>query len=265
MHVVKTLCCAVAISLVAAVGANADEWNKRTYLTFSGPVQIPGATLPAGTYLFQLADPDNSRHVVMIASKDGSKVYGMFITIPNDRLDAPDDNVVLFGESPRGTPQAVQAWWYPGERIGEEFVYPRNQATAIAKANHKAVLATETAANASASESDRMASLRGSKVGRVDESGAMKGDTENTVVGTTASNSAQPQAKAQSTTAAATTTAPSNTVDGRDAKTTGTSGRRSSRKTLPRTASDLALFELLSGLALAGAYGVRRIRSAEAQ
>jgi hypothetical protein len=255
MHVVRTLCCAVAISLVAAAGAHADEWNKRTYLTFSGPVQVPGATLPAGTYLFQLADPDNARHVVMIASKDGSKIYGMFITIPNDRLDAPNDNVVLFGESPAGTPQAVQAWWYPGERMGEEFVYPHNQATAIAKANHKAVLATDSDVNTRGSESDRMASLRGSKVGRVDESGAMKNETTNT---------------------AEATTAPPNTVDGRDmsasartntaqSNTAGTSGRRSSRKSLPRTASDLALFELLSGLALAGAYGVRRMRISEAQ
>src|SRR5579871_971994 len=90
MHVIKTLCCATAITLLAASGAHADEWNKKTYLTFSGPVQIPGATLPAGTYLFQLADPDNARHVVMVASKDGTKIYGMFLTIPDYRVDTPD-------------------------------------------------------------------------------------------------------------------------------------------------------------------------------
>ena len=254
MHVMKSLCCAAAIALLAATGAHADEWNKKTYLTFSGPVQIPGATLPAGTYLFQLADPDNARHVVMVASKDGSHIYGMFLTIPNDRIDTPDDNVVMFGESPAGAPQAVQAWWYPGERIGEEFVYPKTQAVAIAKANHKEVLATESDNNANGSENERMASVRGEKVGRVDENGNMKGDTANT--GTSAANqSARAQTNtapgtmtsntptnpsnsnsavnnghransqtAQSTTAAAaTTTAPSNTVDGRDrhaAKTT---------------------------------------------
>ncbi len=266
MHLMKSLCCAAAITLLAVSGAHADEWNKKTYLTFSGPVQIPGATLPAGTYLFQLADPDNARHVVMVASKDGSHVYGMFITIPNDRLDTPDENVVMFGEAPAGAPQAVQAWWYPGERIGEEFVYPKNQATAIAKANHKEVLATDSDVNANGSENDRMASLRGSKVGRVDENGTMKdsANAENhdntstapqTAAAVTAdrtqaagnmthntptnpSASAKPgvndgyQAKsntAQSTTAAATTTAPANTVDGRNATTT--SGARAKTNT----------------------------------
>src|SRR5579872_4473379 len=87
MRVINAMCCAAAIVALLAPGARADEWNKRTILTFSGPVQIPGATLPAGTYVFQLADPDNARHVVMVASKDGTKIYGMFLTIPNDRLE----------------------------------------------------------------------------------------------------------------------------------------------------------------------------------
>jgi hypothetical protein len=278
MHVIKAMCCAAAITILAASGAHADEWNKKTYLTFSGPVQIPGATLPAGTYLFQLADPDNARHVVMVASKDGTKVYGMFITIPNDRLDTPDENVVLFGESPAGTPQAVQAWWYPGERVGEEFVYPRQQAVAIAKANHKEVLATESDVNANAANNDRMAALRGSKVNRVDENGDMKGEPANT----TTSTARATKHNAETTTAsAATTTAPANTVDGRNETTSksttaqsntaiGTSGqantntadnaRRSHRTTLPRTASNLGLFELLSALSLAGALTVRRLR-----
>ena len=311
MHVVKNLCCAVAITLLAASGAHADEWNKKTYLTFSGPVQIPGATLPAGTYLFQLADPDNARHVVMVASKDGSHVYGMFITIPNDRLETPDENVVMFGETPAGAPQAIQAWWYPGERMGEEFVYPKNQAMAIAKANHREVLATDSDVNANGSENDRMTSLRGSKVGRVDENGNMNGDNAKATASnapaattTAANNTAESANKANrpstttaQSTAAATTTAPSNTVDGRDhasrsrtnsasARTNtarsntanntavGTSGQANNpanntannngrnRRTLPRTASSLELIELLSGLSLAAALSLRRLRRA---
>src|SRR5579872_339156 len=202
MHVIKALCCATAITLLAAVGAHADDWNKRTFLTFSAPVQIPGATLPAGTYLFQLADPDNAQHVVMVASKDGTKIYGMFLTIPDYRVDTPAQNVVLFGESPAGAPRAVQAWWYPGNQSGEEFVYPKNQAIAIAKANHKHVLATEANANTTTADKDHMASLRQSKVGRVDENGNMNNDTANAPQTTTASNNAAP----------ATTTAPANTV-----------------------------------------------------
>src|SRR5581483_10000705 len=324
MRLLKVVCCAAAITLCLAPGARADEWNKKTFLTFSGPVQIPGATLPAGTYQFQLADPDMARHVVMVSNKEGTKIYGMFITIPNDRLDTPDENVVMFGEAPAGTPQAVQAWWYPGDRIGEEFVYPKSQAVAIAKANHKEVLATDADLNSNGSESERHASLKGSKVSHVDENGNMKGEVAATnTADSVAQNNSRPAATtaqsttAQSTTAQSTTAAPANTVDGRDmnsakastttasaatttasknakASTTTASSKRSNatvgtsgqannntaanntanndtskngkrnRKSLPRTASSLALIELLSGLALAGGFSARVLRTARA-
>jgi hypothetical protein len=42
---------------------------------------------------------------------------------------------------------------------------------------------------------------------------------------------------------------------------TGTSGARSGRRSLPRTSSSLALFELLSGLSIAGGFALRSLRS----
>jgi len=50
------LICAVG---VLASSAFAQTIDKKVYFTFSGPVEIPGATLPAGKYLFHLADPDS--------------------------------------------------------------------------------------------------------------------------------------------------------------------------------------------------------------
>lgn len=266
MRLLKALCCAAAITVCLAPGARADEWNKKTFLTFSGPVQIPGATLPAGTYQFQLADPDMTRHVVMVSNKEGTKIFGMFITIPNDRLDTPDENVVMFREAPAGTPQAVQAWWYPGDRIGEEFVYPKSQAIKIAKANHKSVLATE-AMSTTGSESERHASLKGSKVTHVDENGNINGEPA-------ATNTADSVAKNN------TAPAPANTVDGRDmnsakASTTtasaaksntsiGTSGK-APRKSLPRTASNFSLMALFAALSLAGGVSARVLRTASAR
>jgi hypothetical protein len=249
MRVLKTLCCATAMLACLASGARADEWNKKTYLTFSGPVQIPGATLAAGTYLFQLAVPDTSRHVVMVSSKDGNKVYGMFITIPNERLDTPDENLVMFKETASGTPQAVRAWWYPGDRTGEEFVYPKSQAAMIAKANHRDVLATDTY-SATGSESDRMKAMKGSTVGRVNESGTMN--------------------KQPAPTTTTTSPAPANTLTVHDssksasaktnavASTTG----RTARRALPRTASSLWAIGLLGAIALAGAFAARVTRCA---
>jgi hypothetical protein len=262
MRAVRVLCGAVALTAFLAPGAHADEWNKRTYLTFSGPVQIPGATLPAGTYTFEIANPDTMRHVIRVSEKDTNKPIGLFMTTPMDRLDPPNDNLIMFSERPAGTPQAIQVWFYPGDRIGEEFVYPKSQAVAIAKANHKAVLATNAENNRNASESDRMAAMKGASIGRVDENGQMKSD-ESKAATTTADE------KNQSSTAAS--AAPANTVDGsrssRVAKNTaiGTSGQNETtqngrRRQLPRTASNLAAFELLSGLAFAGAVAAHRLR-----
>src|SRR5436190_13065915 len=141
MRFVKALCCAAALTAIIAPGARADEWNKKTILTFSGPVQIPGATLPAGSYVFKLADIAGNRHVVQVFDKDEKKIFATMLAIPNDRLDPSDKPVILFSERAGGTPQAVKVWYYPGDRVGNEFVYPKSQAMRIAKATHQSVLA----------------------------------------------------------------------------------------------------------------------------
>ena len=61
--------------------ARADENNKLTYFTFSKPVQLPGKTLPAGKYRFELADPQESRRVIKVSSEDGSKQLAMLQTV----------------------------------------------------------------------------------------------------------------------------------------------------------------------------------------
>jgi hypothetical protein len=47
-----------AAFLAAATSASAQDSNinQRTILTFSGPVQMPGVTLPGGKYVFRLAN-----------------------------------------------------------------------------------------------------------------------------------------------------------------------------------------------------------------
>ena len=87
-------------------------------------MQIPGATLAAGTYMFKLADSQANRHIVQIFDKNGSKLFATLLAVPDKRMEAPDKNIVLFGERPAGSPQAIKAWWYPGDSYGDEFVYP---------------------------------------------------------------------------------------------------------------------------------------------
>ena len=74
--------CAIAL-LTCLMGASgsAQTYDKRTVFAFSGPVALPGVTLPAGQYLFRLADPASSRKVVQVLSADGKTPYGMFFSI----------------------------------------------------------------------------------------------------------------------------------------------------------------------------------------
>jgi hypothetical protein len=113
--------------------ANAVTYDKLAYLTFNAPVQIPGATLNAGTYRFRLANPDTSRNVLQVLSSDGATVYAMFHTIPDSRTSVSEDPIVTFRETPAGVPPAVKSLFYGGEYNGYEFVYPRGWPIMIAR------------------------------------------------------------------------------------------------------------------------------------
>jgi hypothetical protein len=112
--------CSAGVVLPRTAGA--DEWDKRTVLTFSQAVEIPGKVLPAGTYVFQLADLPASRHVVQVFGQDG-RILATLLTIPTARPTAADDPRITFEEQRAGTPFPIKKWFYPGELSGEEFIY----------------------------------------------------------------------------------------------------------------------------------------------
>lgn len=248
MRVLKAVCCAAMLTVLAAPGVRADEWNKKTILTFSGPVQIPGATLAAGSYVFKLADLAGNRHVVQVFDKAEKKIITTLLAIPNDRLDASDEPVVLFSERPAGSPQAVKVWFYPGNRVGNEFVYPKSMAMKIAKANRQSVLAMDDSSTADG--------FKTAQIGRFDEQGEWKAEGNTAVVASTTPAPETTTAPKSTTMAQATTAKPATVADNNTAGTSGTRTRRS----LPRTASPLPLYELLSGLSIAGGLVVRRLR-----
>ena len=125
--------------------AYADEWNKKTILTFSQPVEIPGHVLPAGTYTFKLFNSLSDRHIVQVFNADGSKIIATFMTIADYRLTPTDETVVRFKEMPKGSPEAIRAWFYPGNRTGQEFVYPKRRASELAMATRTVVPAADAA------------------------------------------------------------------------------------------------------------------------
>jgi len=151
MKVFRTATTMFSMALVATMflpTARADEWDRKTEVTFSGPVEIPGvhlhgwAVLPAGTYVFKILDSQSDRHIVQIFNKDESVIYATILAIPNYRLKATSKTVMTFTERPAGTPEALRAWFYPGRTSGEEFVYPKARAIALARAANVPVLFT---------------------------------------------------------------------------------------------------------------------------
>jgi len=247
----KIACGAAMLSLLLAPAARADEFTKLTLLTFSGPVDLPGISLPAGTYRFSLADPETGRRVVKVASKDGTKTYGMFLSMSNQRVTPTRQPVILFKEAAAGAPPAVKVWFYPGESYGYEFAYPHDQAMRIARATHEPVLSYAETSTPSSTDESRIASMRGAEVARIDENGHPVSSDEKLK---------------ESSTARAPAAAASPSQNQAPVATTGSStaapapATRLARKELPRTGSNLPLMALLASLSLAGGFGLRLAR-----
>ena len=135
MKIMKTVLIVAALSMLSAMSASsvrADEYNKKTVMTFSQPIEIPGQILPAGTYTFKLLDSLSDRHIVQVFNADGSQLITTVLAINNYRLHPTGRTVVKFVERPGDEPEALKAWFYPGDNFGQEFVYPKPRAIQLA-------------------------------------------------------------------------------------------------------------------------------------
>jgi hypothetical protein len=117
--------------------ANADEWNKKTYITIGQSIEVPGAILPPGRYVFKLLDSQSNRHIVQVMNDRENHVYCTNLAIPKERMEPADKTILSFYEVPGGGPEPVRAWFYPGDLIGQEFVYPKRRMAEIRAAMEK--------------------------------------------------------------------------------------------------------------------------------
>ena len=105
-RVMGMIFCLSLVALTFLPNAKADEWNKKTTVTFSEPVEVPGVgaqTLPAGTYVFKLVDSAADRNIVQISNEDEDHVFTTILAIPNYRLRSTDKTVMTFRERAEGT------------------------------------------------------------------------------------------------------------------------------------------------------------------
>ena len=139
---------AAAMTLTAGVAtAQGIVPDRSTIVTISAPVSVPGVVLPAGEYLFRLADSNTNRNVVQIYDKDRTKIFATLIAIPAERHEPSGDAVVTFRETPAHQAPALRYWYFAGEKAGNEFAYPKQQAIEIARASRESVMAMDTTGN----------------------------------------------------------------------------------------------------------------------
>ena len=278
---VALACITAAMVTMPVVAGAQGPANQDTYFTFSQAVELPKTTLPAGTYFFQLMDNQSNRHIVKVMSQDRKQLFATLLAIPYYSNDRPsDDPQVRFMETPSqaangGTPtNAIKIWFYPGNSVGHEFIYPRSQAMQIASRTGQSVLTTKTDTEVA----------EDSELTRVDRNGV---DTEANVTAQASPENAQQTTTAQSTTTEQTTTAQATTTEqttqqpapepaqreqvgaitgGQPAPepardmTPAPAPERTERTDLPRTAGVLPLLALIGAGSLAGSRMLRRAR-----
>jgi hypothetical protein len=133
-----TLRCSPLIAGVSALAltlsvAQADTFNKKTKLTFSQPIRVPGTTLAAGSYVFKLVDSQSSRNIIQIMNTRENRLYATVLAIPDYRLNPSSHTIMTFGEVGSGCAPAVKSWFYPGDNTGNRFVYGKAEAEQMAK------------------------------------------------------------------------------------------------------------------------------------
>jgi len=246
---VTAVCCIAVMGVVLTPNAKADSWNRKTNVTFSAPVEIPGVhlkgwgVLPAGTYVFKVLDSQSDRHIVQIFSEDEKTIYATILAIPNYRLKATDKTVITFSERPAGQPEALRAWFYPGKNFGEEFVYPKTKAIELAKATNVPVLYTpvelplEVAAPIRSVDEPVVLELKQAPIMAIKPTG------EEVQLAEVVTTPPMEQMQARAT--------PGRT------ETQVAAARAVREDTLPATASTLPLIGLIGLLSLCGAFAVR--------
>ena len=105
--------------------AKADDWNKETDVTLNAPLEIPGRVLPAGNYVFELADNQANRNIVQIFNEDKTHIIATIDAIPAYRMEPSDTTLITRTmEEPVGRPEVLSRWFFAGDQNGVAFVYP---------------------------------------------------------------------------------------------------------------------------------------------
>ena len=245
----------VAVAVVAGkVTAQQINTNDKTFMTFTGAVEMPGVTLQPGTYVFRLADSP-TRNVVQVLDEGEKNILGQWNFVQAERPRVTEETVVMFKETREGATPAVQYWYFPGEKIGKEFIYPKDQAERIA---------ARTGVNVRSSEE----SVADVKVAEASPAPAEPAAAPEPAPVVAAAPPAEPAPAPAAVAEAAPAPEPAPAPVAQESRVAANQAQSEPRPVatngqseLPRTASPLMLSGLLGLLSFAGAAGLRLSRS----
>ena len=235
---------AAMLLLTLNPAARATDWDKTTVVTFPYSVQVPGAVLGTGTYVFTLNDSPSNRNMVMIYDQHRQHLVTSVLAVPAFRMDTNDNDIIRFSERPAGQPPAVADWFYPGDNYGQEFVYTNYQPAQIAQLNGTDQTSSQPSQDMTNPSTDT------STPAATSQPAATPSDASQTTTPQTDTTPAATPAQADTTAPAA--SAP---VDNTNSNATTTS---TDTAQLPKTASSLPLVGLMGLLFAAAAFGLRR-------
>ena len=151
-------------------------------------------------------------------------------------------------ETASGMPAAIKTWWYPGERSGYEFVYPKEQARRLAQGTTQPVLTTQT--QTSTTEQTNTADLT-----RISSSGQeVNVSADASPVASTPGGTSQQGEVASSGISIANATIPAR-IDANPVVTTGQPAQ-SARASLPQTATLMPVVAVVGCMALFAGIGL---------
>jgi hypothetical protein len=260
---------ALLVALTLNVAAQQPDTRDRTIMTFSSAVELPGMRLEPGTYVFRLADTA-SRNVIQVLDQEEKEMLGQWLFVSAERPEVTGDTVVTFRETSSASTPAVQFWYYPGEKIGKEFIYPKDQALRIAQRTGATVQTEDGPVTAGAQAEVAAAPAEpqpsaSADAGIVEGAGLPEAKAETTVTETTAAETTVATSGSSDTAAVGTSGSGGQVAADSGVRQESTIAQNDTRDNdavseLPATASPLALSGLLALLSLAGAAGIRSFR-----
>jgi hypothetical protein len=159
---VRVIAAATCLGIALAAMAFADQWDKKTILTTGQSIQVPGKVLPPGKYVMKLFNSLGNRNIVQIFNENETEILATILAIPNYRLKPADETHFSYWETSIGKPVPLKGWFYPGDNFGQEFAYPKEAATEIARETSEPVPVIHT---------EKPAELPTAELGLVEPSG----------------------------------------------------------------------------------------------